>query len=74
MNIADLEAEALKLDVESRARLAAKLLESLDALSDEEHARVWNDEVARRDAALDADPQLGRAAEDVFRDAKARLG
>ena len=73
VKIADLEAEALKLDPSSRARLAARLLESLDALSEDEHARLWNDEAARRDAELDADPSLGRPAEEVFRDAKARL-
>ena len=73
MRIADLEAEALKLDGTSRARLAARLLESLDVLSEDDHARLWNDEAARRDGELDADPTVGRPAEDVFRDAKARL-
>jgi putative addiction module component (TIGR02574 family) len=73
MNILDLEAEALKLPVVERARLAEALLKSLDSLSEEEHRRVWTDEAARRDAELDADPTKGRPAADVFRDAQARL-
>lgn len=74
MKVSDLEAEALKLDPADRARLAAKLLESLDALSEEENERLWVEEATRRDAELDANPSRGRPAEDVFRDAKARLG
>jgi len=35
MSIEDLEAEALKLDPKARARLAGKLLESLEGLSEE---------------------------------------
>jgi hypothetical protein len=74
VKVSDLEAEALKLDPADRARLAAKLLESLDALSEEENERLWVEEATRRDAELDTDPSRGRPAEDVFRDAKARLG
>jgi putative addiction module component (TIGR02574 family) len=74
VNLLDLEAEALKLPTAERARLAEILLESLDSLSDEENRRLWNEEAARRDAELDADPARGRPAEDVFRDARARLG
>lgn len=73
MNLPDLEAEALKLPVAERARLAETLLESLDALSEEENRRLWVEEAARRDAELDADPSRGRPAAEVFRDARARL-
>ena len=73
MNLPDLEAEALKLPVAERARLAQTLLESLDVLSEDEHRRLWTEEAARRDAELDADPSRGRPAADVFRDARARL-
>jgi hypothetical protein len=73
VNLPDLEAEALKLPVIERARLAETLLESLDALSEEEHRRLWTEEAVRRDAELDADPSRGRPAGDVFRDAQARL-
>lgn len=74
MDVRDIETEALKLPVDARARLAEILLESLDALSEDEHRRAWTEEAARRDAELDADPAKGRAAADVFRDARARLG
>jgi putative addiction module component (TIGR02574 family) len=73
VNLSDLEPEALKLPVVDRARLAETLLESLDALSEEEHRRLWTEETMQRDAELDANPSLGRPAEDVFRDARARL-
>ncbi len=73
VNLPDLETEALKLPVADRARLAETLLESLDTLSEEEHRRLWNEEAARRDVELDAAPSCGRAAEDVFRDARTRL-
>ena len=39
---------ALSLDVHDRARLAEKLLASLDALSEEEAERLWADEAERR--------------------------
>jgi Putative addiction module component len=73
VNLPDLENEALKLPVADRARLAETLLESLDALSEEENRRLWIEEARRRDAELDADPSRGRPAEDVFRDARARI-
>ena len=73
MNLPDLVTEALKLSVTERARLAETLLESLDALSEEEHRHLWTEEAARRDAELDSDPSRGRAASEVFRDARARL-
>jgi putative addiction module component (TIGR02574 family) len=73
VNLTDLEAEALKLDPASRARLAERLLESLETLSEQENQQVWLDEAARRDADLEGDPSKGRPAEGVFRDARARL-
>ncbi len=74
MNVIDIEAEALKLPVVDRARLAEALLKSLDALSEEDHQRLWTEEALRRDAELDADPTKGRPAAEVFRAARARLG
>lgn len=72
MSIDELEAEVLKLKPEARARLAERLLDSLEGLSDEENARVWAEEAERRSAAWDANPGGGRPAEAVFRDAKSR--
>jgi hypothetical protein len=73
MSTEELEVEALKLAPRDRARLAEKLLQSLESLSDEENAKLWAEEAQRRDQAWDADPAMGRPAADVFRDARARL-
>ena len=73
MNLEELEAEALKLDPKSRARLAEKLLDSLEELSEEESARLWAEEAQRRDVQMDADPDSGRPADDVFREARSRI-
>lgn len=67
MNDEQLEAEIMKLDLDARARLAEKLILSLDAPSDEENLRLWVAEAERRLKDL----REGRAkeipAEEVFR-------
>ena len=73
VNLPDLETEALKLPVADRARLAERLLESLDTVTEEEHRRLWIEEATRRDVELDEHPASGRPGHDVFRDARARL-
>ena len=73
MSIDEVEAAALKLEPRARARLAGRLLESLDELSPEENARLWVEEAQRRAAALNAGSLSSRSAEDVFRDAQARI-
>jgi len=72
MSIDELEAEVLKLRPEARARLAERLLDSLENLSDEENARVWAEEAERRSASWDVHPGNGRSAQAVFRDVKLR--
>lgn len=73
MSIDELEAEALKLDTSNRARLAEKLLASLEDLSEEENARLWAEEAVRRDAVWDQTAEASRLAQEVFRDARDRL-
>lgn len=73
MTIKEIEDEALKLDPKARARLAEKLLESLEQLSEEENARLWAEEAARRDADWDAKGTKGRPAAEVLREARAKL-
>jgi hypothetical protein len=73
MSIDDIEAEILKLDPLARARLAKKLLESLETLSEEENERLWAEEADRRDTAWDAAAGSGRPSADVLRDARAKL-
>ncbi len=57
MSVEELEIEALKLDPKGRARLAERLLASLEDLSEEECAALWAEEAERRDADLNANPQ-----------------
>jgi broad specificity phosphatase PhoE len=73
MSTEELEAEALKLAPQERARLAERLLESLEHLSEDENARLWAEEALRRDRAWNGQPTIGRDAADVFRDARARV-
>ena len=73
MSSEELEAEALKLDPKARARLAERLLESLESLSSQENERVWAEEAERRDADWDSAPGSARPAADVLRDAEAKL-
>jgi hypothetical protein len=73
MTTEQVENEALKLKPEARAELAEKLLRSLEDLSDEDIQRLWAEEAARRDAELDSATASMRDAEDVFRDARARI-
>ena len=67
------ETEALKLSPQARAELAEKLLRSLDDLPEEEIERLWAEEAVRRDAELDDGTASMRDAEDVFKDARARI-
>ena len=73
MSSEELEAEALKLTPRERARLAERLLPSLENLSDEDNARLWAEEAQRRYVAWDANPSIGRPADGVLRDARIRL-
>jgi putative addiction module component len=73
MSSEELETEARKFTPRERARLAERLLQSLENLSDEESARLWAEEAERRDNAWDANPLIGRPADLVFRDARVRL-
>lgn len=73
MSIDELETEALKLDPAKRARLAEKLLASLEDLTEAENARLWAEEAARRDAEWDRTEGVGRPAGEVFRKTRARL-
>lgn len=73
MTIEELESEALKLDASERAKLAARLLRSLEELSDAENERLWAEEAQRRHDELAAGRVSERCATDVFRDVRARL-
>ncbi len=53
MNIQAIEQEVLHLPIEDRARLAEKLLSSLDNLSEQENEKLWFVEAQRRAAEID---------------------
>lgn len=73
MDVDDIEAAALLLDPRDRARLAKKLLTSLESLSEAENERLWIEEAEHRDEDLDADPAMARSADEVFRYARAKI-
>jgi len=73
MSIEEVEIEALKLDPNLRAKLAMKLLYSLEDLSDEENERLWAEEALRRHEELETGLATERPAEEVFRDTRSRL-
>lgn len=73
MGIEELESEALKLEPGSRARLAERLLASLDDLSDQENLALWAAEASRRDAEMSSDPASRRPAGEVIDQARSRV-
>jgi len=74
MTLEEFESQALKLDPKERARLAGKLLDSLETLSPDELDRVWAEEARRRDREFDSGPSAERSSDDVHHDARKRLG
>lgn len=73
MRFDELQAEAMKLQPEARARLAHALLSSLDDLSDPEIEELWLEESMFRDEATDAAKAEMRPAEDVFTNSPSRI-
>ena len=71
MGIDELEREALRLD--ARARLAERLLASLEELSDSENEQLWAEEAQRRDAEIDRDPGAARPFHEALQDIRAKL-
>lgn len=72
--IEQIEAEALELDEKDRARLAHRLLLSLEpVLEDEaEVEKAWIEEAVRRRAELVSGEVEGIPAEEVFRELRAK--
>lgn len=70
----DIEARLLRLDPRERARLAARLLASLDSLSQTERDELWAEEALRRSTELQGETAMGRPAAEVFRSLAAKLG
>jgi putative addiction module component (TIGR02574 family) len=68
----ELESAVLALPREERARLAQRLLASLDEEADAEEA--WHDEVRRRLQGYRAGREATVSREDVLREARMRYG
>ena len=72
--LAQIETEALKLGVRSRARLARKLLESLDPPTETDHERAWYDEAERRERELDEGKTDTIPAREMLRRLRSEIG
>ena len=70
-NLEQIEAAALSLPPEGRARLAERLLASLE--DDAELTAVWIAEAQRRDSDIESGRVATTPAEDVFAKARAQL-
>ncbi|MDI6766936.1 MAG: addiction module protein [Bacteroidota bacterium] len=68
MTVQQIEKQVLKLDANSRAKLASKLLSSLDELSDVENEKLWAEEAVHRHKELSSGKS--KSAEVVFKNAQ----
>jgi putative addiction module component (TIGR02574 family) len=74
MTIEELKREALRLDSSSRASLARDLLSSLDDLPEDEIERVWLEEASRRHDEVASGAVKTIPMDEVFAEARAKLG
>jgi len=72
-DLKECETIALKLASAERAVLAQHLITSLDTLDEAENECLWLEEAERRYQAYKQGRVLARPAEDVIRDARARI-
>jgi putative addiction module component (TIGR02574 family) len=68
-----LESAALKLSPKARARLAERLISSLDDHADPDGERLWLEEAERRLDELLSGKVVGISADEVFRKARSSL-
>ncbi|MEW6219609.1 MAG: addiction module protein [Thermodesulfobacteriota bacterium] len=73
MNPEQLETEIMKLSLDARAKLAERIILSLDAPSDHENLQLWVQEAERRLNDLREGKAKEVPAEDVFRRARAAI-
>jgi putative addiction module component (TIGR02574 family) len=73
MNARLIEKEALELPIDKRAKLAQRLLESLDDLSEAEAERLWANEAARRAREIDEGKVQLVSSEEFERRMRTRL-
>ena len=73
MTLEELESAIFNLDLQSRAKLARKLLLSLEDLSVEENLELWVQESERRLQELRTDPGLAVDADEAIAEARSTL-
>ncbi len=73
MNINQLESATMGLKINDRARLAEKLILSLDAPSDEENLQLWVAEAEQRLRELRAGKAEEIPADEVIKKARAAI-
>lgn len=71
MTLHQIETELFSLDLSTRARLAEKLILSIDAPSEEENLKLWVAEAEQRLDDLRRGKALEYPAEEVFKSARA---
>ncbi len=73
MTMQQLEAELFRLDIQSRAKLAEKLILSIDAPNEEENLQLWVAEAEHRLADLRAGKAREIPAEEAFRSIRSTI-
>jgi DNA-binding SARP family transcriptional activator len=71
-DLEEITSAALGMNVESRAALAKRLIDSLDELEPDEYERLWVEEAARRYEQLKAGTARSIPSEEVFAKLAAR--
>lgn len=73
MTVQNIEKQLMKLDAIARAKLAKRLLSSLDELSESEIEKLWAQEALRRHEDMTRGKANSRPANAVFKNARTRL-
>jgi hypothetical protein len=73
MSTQELERRALSMTPRARAKLARKLLKSLETLSEEENDKLWIEEAQRRDDEWSGGRAKRKAGEKVLKEIRSRL-
>lgn len=74
LTLEEMALRLLGLPASSRAMLAERLIESLDETEDEEVERLWIQEAEDRLQSILDGKSKSRPADDVFREARGKLG
>lgn len=73
MTLKNIEKKALELNAKSRAKLANKLLSSLEDLSEAEIEKLWAEEALRRNDEIEKGKVKLRSSDEVFTEARKRF-